>query len=143
VGKFQGLIFVFHQAVAAGHDGHTGRPGHAAGRVLVPQPLHGLGRGTDEVDVAAAADLVEVGILGQESVTGVDGLDVAHLGGADHAINLQVAVRALRRSHTIGFVRQVQIGAAAIGLAVNGDGLDAQLATGANDAKGDFAPIGD
>jgi hypothetical protein len=73
----------------------------------------------------------------------MNGLHVAHLRGADDPIDFQVALRALGRPHAIGFVGQIKVGAAAIGLAVNGHGLDAQLAAGANNAKRNLATIGD
>jgi hypothetical protein len=37
--------------------------------------------GADEGDVAAFADLGEMGVLGQEPVTGVDGVGTRDLGG--------------------------------------------------------------
>ena len=51
-----------------GTTGTLAFAGQLAGRVLVAQLGHRLGRGADEVDVAAAADFVEVGVLGQEAV---------------------------------------------------------------------------
>ena len=69
-------------------------------------------------------------------------LHVADLGGADDAVDLQIAVGGLGRTDAIGLVGQSQIGGAAIGLAENGDRLDAQLAAGAKDAQGDFTAIG-
>jgi hypothetical protein len=42
-------------------------------------------------DVAAFADLREVGVLGEESVAGVDGVGAGDLGGADDRRDLEVA----------------------------------------------------
>ena len=117
-------------------------PARAAGLVLVAQQLHRLGRRADEVDLAAAADLVEMGVLGQKAVAGMDRLDVADLRRADHPVDLQVAVGRLGGPDAIGLVGQFQIGAAAIRLAEDGHRLDAHLATGADDPQGDFAAIG-
>ena len=73
------------QPLAAGHDGNAGLLGQLAGLVLVAQPLHGFLRRADELDLAVAADLGEVGVLGEEAVAGMDRLDVGDLGGADDA----------------------------------------------------------
>ena len=100
-------------------------------------------RGADEFDVATAADVGEMGVLGQKTIARVDSLHVADLGGGDHAVDLQVAVRSLGRTHAIGLVGQFQIGRAAIGFTKYRHGFDAQLAAGANNPQGDFAPIGD
>ena len=67
--------------------------GQPPGGVLVAHQGHRLVRGADELDLATAADLGEVGVLGQKAVARVDRLHVADLGGADHAVDLQVAVR--------------------------------------------------
>src|SRR3712207_8931190 len=60
--------------------------------------------GADELDLARAADLGEVGVLGEEAVTGVDGLDVRHLGGGDDAVHLQVALARRRLADADGLV---------------------------------------
>ena len=86
-------LFVVDQPVAAGHDRHLGFAGQLAGRVLVAQLGHRLGRGADEVDVATAADFVEVGVLGEKAVAGMDRLHVADFGGADHAVDLAGSCR--------------------------------------------------
>ena len=99
-------------------------------------------RGTDELDLATAADLGEMGVLGQKAVARMNRLHVADLGGADHPVDLQVAVGGLGRTDAIGFVGQVQVGGAPVGLAEDGHRLDAQLAAGAEDAQGDFAAVG-
>ena len=59
--------------------------GQLAGLVLVAQPAHRLVRRADELDVAVAAHLGEVGVFRQEAVAGMDRLHVGDLGGADDA----------------------------------------------------------
>ena len=142
LGQPQGVGLAFDQALAAGDRGHSGVAGHAAGRVLVAHQRHRLVRGTDEFDVATAADVGEMGILRQEAVAGMDRLHVADLRGADHAVDLQVALRRLGQADAIGLVRQRQVGRAAVGLAENGHGLDAQLAAGTKNPQGDLTPVG-
>ena len=83
-----------------------------------------------------------MGVLGQEPVARMDRLHVADLGGADDAVDLQVAVGGPGRADAIGLVGQVQVGGPAVGLAEDGHGFDAHLAAGAEDPQGDFAPVG-
>src|SRR5262249_7103379 len=75
-GQRQRLLGAFEQARAAGHNRDAGLLRHLARLVLVAQALHGLRRRADEGDTAFAADIGEVGVLGQEPITGVDGLDI-------------------------------------------------------------------
>ena len=84
-GQTQGLRFVVNQALAAGHDGDAGLLGQLAGLVLVAEQLHRLVRRADELDLAVAADLGEMCVLGEEAVAGMDRLHVGDLGGADDA----------------------------------------------------------
>ena len=142
LGQLQGLGLALDQPFAPRHRGDLGQPGHLAGRVLVAQHGHGLRGRADEGDVAIAANLGEMGVLGQKPVARMDGLHVAHLGRADDAIDFQVAVAGLGRTDAIGLVGHLQVGGAAVGLAEDGHGLHAQLAAGAEDPQGDLAPIG-
>ena len=143
VGRFQGFVVVGNQAGAAWHHGHLSFFRHAAGRILVAQGFHGLRCGADEVDLAAAADLVEMGIFREESVTRMDRFHVAHFGCADDLVDLEVAVGAARGPDANGFIRQLEVLAASVGRAVDADSLDPQLLTGADDSQGDFAAVGD
>ncbi len=69
-------------------------------------------------------------------------LHVADLGRGDYPIDLQVTVGSFGRPDAIGFVGHAQVGGTAVGLAEHGHGFDAQLTTGAEDAKRDFPAIG-
>ena len=82
------------------------------------------------------------GVLGQKTVARMNRLHVADLGGADDAVDLQIAVGGLGRADAIGLVGQFEVGGAAVGLAEDGHGFDAQLAAGANDPQGDLTAIG-
>ena len=142
MGKRHGFGFALDQPLAAGHRGHVCLVGQSPGGVLVAQQGHGLGRGTDEADVATAADFGEMGVFGQKAVTGVDRLNVADLGRADHPIDLQIAVRRLGRADAKHLVGQFQVGGAAVRLAEDAHRFDAQLATGAEDPQSDFTTVG-
>ena len=142
VGQANGMGFILDQALAARHGGNAHFLGQFAGGVLVAHQGHGLVRGTDEFDLATAANLGKMRILRQETVTRMNRLHVADLGGANHAVDLQVAINGFRRTDAIGLGGQIEIGRAAIGLAEDGHRLDAHLAASAKDPQGDFTAIG-
>ena len=65
----------------AGHRGDLGPLGGGSGTHLVPEGIHGLRRGPDPGDAGIDDGAGEVGVLGQEPVTGVDGVGA---GGTGH-----------------------------------------------------------
>ena len=88
------------------------------------------------------ARLNEVQSLGQKTVARMDRLHVADLGGANHAVHLQVAVGRFGRADAEGRVGHFEIRRAAVGLAEDGDRLHPQLLAGPDDPQGDFPAIG-
>ena len=142
-GDLHRLLFAADDAVAARHRRHARFPGQRPGRILVAHPLHRFGCRADEADIARAADLGEVGVFREKAVAGMDRLHVADLGGADHPVDAEVAVGGAGRAHADGLVGQLEIGRSAVGLAEDGDGLDAELAAGTNHPQRDLAAVGD
>ncbi len=61
-------------------------------------------RRADELDLATAADLGKMGVFREKPVARVNRLGIADLGGADHPIDLQIAVRGPRGADAIGLV---------------------------------------
>jgi hypothetical protein len=50
-----------------------------------------------------------MGVLGQESVAGMDGIDVADLGRADDAVDLEITVLTGSFTDTDGFIRELDV----------------------------------
>jgi len=73
----------------------------------------------------------------------MDGIDVGNLGGGDDTVLAEVRILARPRPDTDGFVGELYVQRLLVGLGVDGDGLDAQFPAGPDNAKGDFAAIGD
>src|SRR5262249_10686012 len=142
VSQREGLFLIGDQSLAAGHYRDADSLGELAGLVLVAEQTHGLDGRADELDLAGAADLGEVRVLGEEAVAGVDGLDVGQLGGADEPWDFQVALGRRGRADADGLVGQLEVGGAAVGLAVDGDHFDAEVLAGADDPQGDLTAIG-
>ena len=115
----------------------------STGDLLVLQCVHRPGAGADEADVAAFADIREVGVFGEEAVAGVDGIDVGDFGGADQAVDAEVALLGGTFTNTDGFIGHLDVHGVGVGLGVDGDGADVELLARADDADGDFAAVSD
>ncbi len=129
-----------------GDPGSTGTPisrMKARARSLTPIRRITSGRGPMNLMPEASQTSREAGVLAQEAVAGVDGIDVGDFGGADDGGHVQIAARALGRADADGLVGEAHVGAVAVGLGIDGDGLDSQFLAGADDANGNFAPVGD
>src|SRR5690606_13205616 len=107
--RLDGVLLVAEQAVAAGYDRNASRYGDRSGAVLVAELLHGLGRRADEVKSAAAHHFVEVRVLGKESITGMDGLGSADLGGADDLLDPKIAIGRFGGADAIRLVGETDV----------------------------------
>ncbi len=102
-------LLVVDRAVRSGHDGNTGFFRELSCGDLVAELRDRLRLGTDEVDLARAAHLGEVRVLRQESVARMDRFDVGHFGGGDDRRNVEVRLRARRRTDADRVVRLPQM----------------------------------
>ena len=71
----------------------------------------------------------------------MDGIDVRNLGGADNRRYVQVAIAQAGRPNADRFIGKTHVQRVAICLAIDSNGLDAQLFARANDAQGNLAAI--
>ena len=143
VGDLQALFLIIDLALGAGRGGDLVLDRQLLARDLVAQQLHRLDRRADELDVAGAADLGEVGVLRQESVTGVDGVDVGDLGGGDDAGDVEIAVGRPGGADADRLVRQADVGGIAVGGGIDGDGLDPELVGSTKDPQRYLPAVGD
>ena len=127
-------------------------PGTVGTFALLRQPLaldlvahrrHRLDRRADELDLAAAADLGEVVVLGEKPVAGMNRLHVGDFRGRDDARDVQVRLRRRRFADADRLVRQLQIRRLPVGSGINDGRLDAHFAAGADDPQCDFSAVGD
>ena len=80
------------------------------------------------------AHLGEVGIFAEQAVARVDGIYIRDFGGADYGGNVQIALTQPRRAYADGLVGKAHVERVAVGGAVYGDSLDAELFAGADNA---------
>ena len=140
-GKAQGLGVAGDGPLGPGHAGHLGRGGDLLGLGLQAHLADRLMGRPDELEVAAPADLGELGVLAQEAVAGVNRLHVGHLGSRDQPGNVQIAVGAGGLADADGAIGKLQVRRVAVGLGIDRDHLDAQLLAGPNDSQGDFTTV--
>ena len=142
-GDLDRLALGLDDPIAPRRDRHAGFARRGPGGILVAHRAHRGRRRPDELDVAALADLGEVRVLGQESVAGMNRVDVADFRRADDAIDLQITVGARGRADADRFVGQLHVERIDVRLGVDRQRADAEFLAGANDAERDFAAIGD
>ena len=73
----------------------------------------------------------------------MDRVDIGDLGGRDNAIALEIAFSAGSGADADRFVGELYVEGLLVGLGIDGQGLDSEFVTSANDAKCDFAPVCD
>ena len=129
-------------AVGAGQDGHLGLLHGLAGFFFFAHEARDFRRRADELDVGGAADFSEVGILAEQAVAGMDGVDVGDFSRGDDGGDVEIAVGGARRADADGLVGKANVERVAIGFAVDGDGANAEFAAGVEDAQRNFAAIG-
>ena len=129
--------------VRARDEGHA-RLGHGLfGRDLVAHRLDGLRPRPDEDEVVVLTREREGSILGEEAPARMDGVALGRGCGGDEGRDAQIAVGRERRPDVNRALGEADVEALAVGGRVHGDGLDAELATGADDADRDLAAVGD
>ena len=136
------------QVAGKGAGGRHHRHAHALGQRarcdLVAQFAHHLGLGADEGDASPAAGIGEVGILGKETVAGVDGVDLGQPGDADDVVDVQIGLDGFPAfADQIAFIRLRAVQGKTVLVRVDAHGADAEFAGGAHDANGDFRAVGD
>src|SRR5580698_6378077 len=126
---------------AAGNSRHARLLGGQAGTDLVAHDLNGLGRWPDESDAPLGDGAGEVGVLGEEAVTGVDGVGAALLDGAEDRLGVEVALGRRLAAEGVGLVGHADMQGVAIEVGVHGHRADAELAARPDDPDGDLTTI--
>ena len=141
LGDLEGLGLGLDDALGAGSHRNAKFRRGGAGLVLVPHHRDDAGGGTDELHVAALAELGEPRIFGKESVARVDRVDIGDLGGREDRLHVQVGVGAFGGPDADGIVGEMDVHRVHIRLGVDRGGAHPEFFGGANDAQGDFAAV--
>src|SRR5262249_30189803 len=114
-----------------------------AGLALVAHLVDDFWRRPDEGDVALFANLGEVGVFRQESVSGMDRIGAADFRGGDDVGDVQVAFRRRRRPNADRLVGEPHVHGATVGGGIHRDALNTELTAGADDPHRDLTSVGD
>ena len=115
----EGRVLVL--AVIARHHRHAGLFHQRLGAVLQPHGADGLRRRADEGDAGLVAALREVGVLGEESVAGMDAVGTRRLRRRDQLFGIEIALRRRRRADGDGLVGALDMQRARVGLGIDRD----------------------
>lgn len=86
------LVHGLDRVGGAGDRGDTGDQGGAAGADLVAELADGVGRGADPGQAGVGDGLGSLGDLGEEAVSGVDGVGAGTLGNVDDLGGVEVGL---------------------------------------------------
>ena len=142
-GTLQSFALGGDDLIGAGEDGDLGLLHGLARGAFFAHEACDLGRRADEFDIGGAANFGEVGVLAEQAVAGMDCVDIGDLGGGDDGRDVEVALGGARRANADGLVGKADVEAVAVSLTVDGDGADAHLAAGGDDAQGDLTTVCD
>jgi hypothetical protein len=117
--------------------------GHRARAQLVAQQGHGGGRRADPGQACVDHGLGEGGVFGQKAVAGVHGVGAARLCDGDQLADVEVGVGRALAVQGVGFVGHAHVQGVQVVVGIHGHAAQAVVAAGADDAHGDFAPVGD
>jgi hypothetical protein len=110
---------------------------------LVSQGVDGLGSGTDEGDSCVLDLFSKLRVLGKESVTGVDHVDVVLQSNSDDVVLGEVGGdwgHAL--ADEVRFVRLVSVGTHSVLVRIDGNGGHSKLVGGSEDSDSNLSSVG-
>ncbi len=139
---FSRLLGIRYGLFGARHHGDAGLLRQAARGSFIAQQVEQFGAGSDEGDAGAFAGTGQSGILGEESVAGMDGVDALLTGEIDDAVHVEVGLhRPFAFADEVGFVGFETVQREAVFLRINGDRAQAKFVGGAKNADSDFATV--
>jgi hypothetical protein len=127
----------------AGHDRNARLLHQDAARRLRAHGFDGLGRGSDERQTRARARPREPCALREKSVSRVHERRRGPPRRFEQCRHREVALRGGRGAEPDRVVRGRDVRCRAVGVGVDRDGLDPEVAAGAENAEGDFAAVRD
>jgi hypothetical protein len=142
-GQRERRTHIAHRLLRARHDRHVGREHSSAGLGLVAHGPDGRGWWADEDESGVLHRLGERRALGQEAVARMDRVGTGALGRLQQPLDDEIALARRRRPDRQRQVRGTDVGRGTIGRGIDGDRLETLFMTCADDAKSDFAAIGD
>jgi hypothetical protein len=126
-----------------GHDRDAGGPHRLARRDLRAHGFDRLGRRPDPDDAGLGDGPCEAGVLGQKAVAGMQSVGAGAASGVEEPFLVQIALGGGAGPDDVRLRRHPYVQRFAVGLGVDGDRRDLQLAQRAEDPNRDLAAVGD
>ncbi len=143
LGEGDHLVGVGDRFLGARYQRGTDPVGDVAGLDLVPEGIDGLRRRADPGQSGIDHRLGEVGVLGQEAITGVDRVGTGLLGGLDDLADVEVGVGRGGATEGVRLAGEPDEERIGVRFGVHRDAAQAGVAGGADDADGDLTAVGD
>jgi len=142
LGDLSRFVGIFNNAIGTHDNGNSGRLHRILGAGLIAHRFDHFGFGTDEGKSGGVANVGKFGVLGEESVAGMNRFGASEMRGADDARDVEVTFASGWRTDADGLIGKADMERMTIRLGINGDGFNAHLAAGADDTERDFAAVG-
>ena len=114
---------------------------HASRSNLISEQLDGLRRWANPRQASLGHGAGKVSVLREEAVARVNGIGTGAHGNIEQRGDIHIGIRRGVTRQSIGFVGYLGMQGAGIGLRVDGDGTNTQVAGGTGDTDGDLAAV--
>ena len=142
VGRGHQLVVAQPRPGYPGYHRHIEGGDRVLGGDLVAHHLDRARRRAQEHHSGALARCGEIGVLGKKPIAWMDRLGSGARRGVEHLVDIEVALPRRRRPQPDRFVRFKHLPRADVGVAVHGDGLDAQPPQGPDHPHRDLTAVG-
>ena len=143
ISESNNLIGGLDRVLGAGHQGSAHLLCDVACRHLIAQLGNGLGGGANPGQASVNALLRELRVLRQETVAGVHGVSTGADGNLNELVHHQVGLCRGGTAESVGFIGELYVLGVAVGVSIDGDGLQTLIAGCANHADSNFTAVSD
>ena len=137
------LIGGLDRILGAGHQGSAHLLRDVACRHLIAQLGNGLGGGANPGQTRVDALLSELRVLRKETVAGVHSVSAGTNSNLNELVHHQVGLCRGGTAESVGFIGKLYVLGVAVGVSIDGDGLQTLIAGCANHADSNFTAVSD
>ena len=135
------LIGGLDRVLSTGHQGSAHLLRDVAGSHLITQLGNGLGGGANPGQTSVNALLRELCVLRKETVAGVYSVSTGAASDFNELVHHQVGLCRGGSAESVGFIGKLYMLGVAVGVSVDGDGLQALITGRTNHADSNFAAV--